>query len=115
MKLIVQASRDRRRGGMGFTKGQNGPFEEDDNTEDGWMAINDDPYLTIKPFKEDQQVGDDENTSTSQTTAKSKPKPRGKSAAEKRAEKLASQEQKDKPSTDAKGASSEDANTNNAG
>ncbi|MEL6503481.1 MAG: hypothetical protein AAFQ10_03400 [Pseudomonadota bacterium] len=82
MQLIVQAARARRRCDHRFAKGQNGPFDQEEFTDDEWETIDGDEYLSVRPYRDDDgEVDGPKNRN------KAKPSNRGSSAAARRAAK----------------------------
>jgi hypothetical protein len=85
-EFFIKAKSDRRRGGVRFNKGMNGPFKADDFTKEQAEAIEADPFL--EPSEADSSSEGKSKSRTSGSARRS-----GKSAAQKRAEKRAADEQ----------------------
>lgn len=88
MQLIVQAARARRRCDHRFAKGKNGPFDQDEFTDEEWEAIDSDEVLSVRTYRTD----DEASSSQSQKRGKAKRGGPGNSAAQKRAEKKKQEE-----------------------
>lgn len=85
-EVYIIAKQDRRRGGVRFTKGNNGPFKAEDFTKEQIAAIEADPYL--EPSEGKKSSGTKSNSKKQGTGGRG-----GKSAAQKRAETKAKLEQ----------------------